>query len=168
MLESVLVGPESCEVLTVVIPFLRLNANSKHHLHHAGVDLIIWGAGPAVGFTYDWLQKPFMRVPLGSFPSICQCLANDFAATAPYSYRHWLSFLFLASVFNKKCQIYALERSWSKVKMRNSVTTYIFSLFNCIFCPCVLIVCFEVLFPISVHLATAQWLISHTLIPQNF
>lgn len=66
----------------------RLNANSKHHLHHAGVDLIIWGAGPAVRLTYDWRWKPFTRAPLGNLPSICQILANDFAATAPYSYRH--------------------------------------------------------------------------------
>lgn len=38
-----------------LLSLLRLNANSKHHLHHAGVDLIIWGAGSAVGLTYDWL-----------------------------------------------------------------------------------------------------------------
>lgn len=32
----------------------RFNANSKHFDHHAGVDLIMWGAGPALELTFDW------------------------------------------------------------------------------------------------------------------
>lgn len=66
----------------------RLNANSKHHLYHAGVDLIIWEAGPDFRLTYDWLWKSFARTQLGNLPSICQILANDFSAPAPYSYRY--------------------------------------------------------------------------------